>query len=245
MFNLESKSLQLEPHQFWQALHPAGEHAPDRSAGFADVYPAALPDGREIALPVRVLPGGGDRAVASLIVNQASFVVEDALAAIMAEAARALSPDLVVGVPTLGLPLANNVARRLGHGRMVPLGTSRKFWYDDSLSVPLRSITSPGGEKRLYLDPRMRPLLEGRRFVVIDDVVSTGSSLLAVLDLLAAAHLKPAGAIFAMLQGERWKAALAASRWPDLPVRGAIASPLLERGANGRWHPAGNGPVAD
>ena len=204
--------------------------------GFGDLYPAALPDGREIALPIRVLPEGDDRAVASLIVNQASFAVEDALAAVIADKAGSFLPELVVGVPTLGLPLAGNVARRLGHSRMVPLGTSRKFWYEDRLSVPLQSITSPGSGKRLYLDPRMLPVLEGRRFVLIDDVVSTGASLVAALDLLAAAGLRPAAALFAMLQGDAWRARLERSVHAGLSVLGAIATPLLRRGPDDRWH---------
>lgn len=225
----------LAPHQFWQEIHPAETFSTDMETGFVELYPARLPDGRQLALPIRVLPGGTDRAVASLIVNQASFAVEDALADIMADHARAFAPDVIVGVPTLGLPLAANVARRLGHARMVALGTSRKFWYDDTLSEPLRSITSPGGEKRLYLDPRMLPLLQGRRFVLVDDVVSTGASLLSALRLLETAGLKPEAAVFAMLQGDRWAQALV-----DLPIRGAIETPLLRCGGDGRWRKDGS-----
>lgn len=237
LFVPESKSPMLAPHQFWQEIHPAGTIPDDAADGFADLYPAALPDGRQIALPIRVLPGGADRAVASLIVNQASFAVEDSLAEAMTEAARFYSPAVVVGVPTLGLPLAANVARRLSHPRMVALGTSRKFWYDEALSEPLRSITSPGGEKRIYVDPRMLPVLEGRAFVLVDDVVSTGASLVSVLRLLERAGLRPAAAVFAMLQGERWRDALAEAGMADLPIHGAMATPLLARGQDGRWRP--------
>lgn len=222
----------LAPHQFWQEIYDRETFATDTAAGFDGLYPAALADGRQIALPIRVLPGGADRAVASLIINQASFAVEDALAAVMAEHARVFEPEIVVGVPTLGLPLAANVARRLGHPRLVALGTSRKFWYDDDLSEPLRSITTPGGEKRIYLDPRMLPLLEGRRFVLVDDVVSTGASLASVLRLLGKAGLKPAAAIFAMLQGETWR-----QLEGQVAIHGAIATPMLARGSDGRWRP--------
>jgi len=227
--------MPLAPHEFWQEIRSARGFAAEAVPGLSHLFPASLPDGREIALPIRVLPGGNDRAVASLIVNQASFAVEDALADAMTDAARVFAPEVVIGVPTLGLPLAQNVARRLGHPRMVALGTSRKFWYEEALSQPLRSITSPTEGKRIYLDPRMLPLLQGRRFIVVDDVVSTGSSLASVLRLLAGAGLRPQATIVAMLQGERWKATLAQSPFPDMPVLGAIATPLLARGSDGFW----------
>jgi adenine/guanine phosphoribosyltransferase-like PRPP-binding protein len=227
--------MPFAPHEFWQDIHESGGFAGETPGGLSHLYPAALPDGREIALPIRVLPGGDDRAVASLIVNQASFAVEDALAEVMADAARAFAPEIVIGVPTLGLPLAANVARRLGHPRMAPLGTSRKFWYEETLSEPMRSITSPGEGKRIYLDPRMLPLLQGRRFIVVDDVISTGSSLASVLRLLAGAGLEPKAVVVAMLQGERWKATLPQSPFQGLPVLGAIATPLLALGGDGFW----------
>jgi adenine/guanine phosphoribosyltransferase-like PRPP-binding protein len=226
----------FRPHDFWQEIRPAGGFSRQVRGGLSHLYPASLPDGREIALPVRVLPSG-DRAVASLIINQASFAVEDALAGAMAGEARAFAPEVVVGVPTLGLPLAANVARRLGHPRMVALGTSRKFWYDEGLSEPLRSITSPGEGKRIYLDPRMLPLLSGRPFVLVDDVVSTGASILAVLRMLEKAGLRPRAIVVAMRQGNAWHEALAASPFADVPVRAAIATPLLSPGIDGMWHP--------
>jgi adenine/guanine phosphoribosyltransferase-like PRPP-binding protein len=230
--------VSLAPHQFWQEIHPPATFPEDPADGFRDLYPARLPDGRQIALPIRILPGDGTRAVASLIVNQASFAVEDALSEAMTQALRALDADIVIGVPTLGLPLANAVARRLGHPRMVALGTSRKFWYDEGLSEPMSSITSPEQIKRLYLDPRMLPLLRDRRVAVVDDVISSGASMRAVLALLSKASIEPVALVFAMLQTQRWRPVLDALG-PALPakVHGAFGTPLLGRRDDGGWMP--------
>lgn len=214
--------MSLKPHTFWQSFEAPGTHTTAPGTIYRDAYPATLPDGRQLLLPIRDLPDGG--AVASLIVNQAAFVVEDALADIMAQHWRDMAPDAVIGVPTLGLPLANAIARRLGHARMVPLGTSRKFWYTDALSEPISSITSPDKDKSMYLDPRMIPLLEGRKVLLVDDVVSTGTSLAAVLRLLRKADIVPAGIAVAMEQGTRWQSVLPQ---PDL-VRGTFRSPILK-----------------
>lgn len=228
--------MSLPPHEFWQQIYPAGTHDTDERSGFAGAYPAALPDGRQILLPIRVLPGDGKSAVASLIVNQASFKVFDALVDTMAERVRRFRPEIVIGVPTLGLTLAHALAMRLGHERMVALGTSRKFWYDEKLSQPISSITTPDQTKRIYLDPRMLPVLEGRRVLLVDDVVSTGTSSSAVLTLLAEAGIAPVAFAVAMTQGARWQAPLDQLA-PGLPVVSAIASPRLTFSADGRWRP--------
>jgi adenine/guanine phosphoribosyltransferase-like PRPP-binding protein len=215
--------MSLKPHEFWQALDAPGTHETGPGALYHDAFPATLPDGQQLLLPIRDLPGGG--AVASLIVNQAAFAVEDALADIMVAQWCEMELDVVIGVPTLGLPLANAVARRLGHQRMVPLGTSRKFWYTDALSEQMNSITSPDKGKVIYLDPRMVTLLTGRRVLLVDDVVSSGASISAVLRLMGKADIAPVGIAVAMEQGGRWQDALP---HPDL-VRSAIRSPILQK----------------
>ncbi|GLQ55300.1 phosphoribosyltransferase [Devosia nitrariae] len=220
------------PHDFWQAFVPPGTYETDPNAGHEHGFPATLSDGRQLLLPIRVLPGDGQHAVASLIVNQASFAVEDGLAKALAELLAPYAPEVIIGVPTLGLLLASNVARRLGHARMVPLGTSRKFWYQQNLSEPMSSITSPGQAKTLFLDPRMLPLIKGKRVAVVDDVVSSGESMLATLRLLEKVGITPAVIGCAMLQGSAWRDTLAV--WEDRIVS-PLSTPLLVRMPNGRW----------
>ncbi|HEU0221341.1 MAG TPA: phosphoribosyltransferase [Paracoccaceae bacterium] len=226
----------LAPHEFWQQLYPPGS-LPRPPEGYDSLFPASLPDGREIALPIRPLPGGKGEAVASLILNQASFAVEAALVTALTERASPLRLDLVVGLPTLGLALAHDLAKALGHSRYVALGTSRKFWYDSALSEPLASITSPA-EKRLYLDPRLLPLLDGRRLLLVDDVISTGRSMSAGLRLLAKAGAAPVALAVAMVQTRRSEAPLAEHTPRHAPLIAAIETPLLHRTASGRWLPA-------
>lgn len=207
----------------WQAVHS------DLTPGVQpdqETFAAPLGD-RQLLLPIRTLPDGG-RGVASLILNQASFPVLDALADDVTRQLTPYAPDIIIAVPTLGLPLAEGVARRLGHNRLVPLGNSRKFWYDEALSVPMSSITTPGGGKRLYLDPRMVPLLKGR-VAVVDDVLSTGSSMAAVLDVLKIVGTTPVAIGAAMLQGTAWE-----TRVGDIPVHGAIRTPILTK-ADTEW----------
>lgn len=189
-------------------------------------YDAAMPDGRTLRLPLRDL---GETAIAGLIVNQASFAVADALAAFLADALAPMRPEVIVALPTLGHAVGAAVARLLGHTNWVALGTSRKIWYEEALSVPLASITSPGAGRRLWLDPRILPRLAGRRAVLIDDVISTGASMRAGLAVLSAAGITPIAAGVAMAQTSRWRAGWA----PDLPLVSGFATPLFHREGEG------------
>jgi adenine/guanine phosphoribosyltransferase-like PRPP-binding protein len=196
-------------------------------------YPVRLPDGRVLVLPLRQLPTG-DSAVASLIANQASHAVNAALADAMTERARVFGADVVAGLPTLGFAFADLVAERLGHTRFVPFGYSRKFWYDDALSEPVHSITSPDPGKRLRLDPNMLPLLEHRRIVLVDDTISSGATAIAAVRLLQRIGMHVAGIVVAMKQTNRWEVEMAKLPAPP-PVRAVYGCPLFRRGDDGWW----------
>ncbi|TCM60702.1 phosphoribosyltransferase [Rhizobium sp. BK068] len=224
---------ELAAHEFWQEVHNPGTFRSD--GDFSSSYVAELDDGRQLRLPVRVL-ADGQHALASLIVNQASFEVLDLLAQSLAEKLKSFEVEVVAGLPTLGLTLAAAVAQKLGHSRYVPLGTSRKFWYRDDLSMALSSITTPSQQKRLYIDPRMLPLLEGQRVALIDDVISSGTSIISGLQLFAGCGIEPVAIGAAMLQSRRWCGALdaAGSQWRERIV-GVFSTPMLEMTETGTW----------
>ncbi|MFI5015706.1 MAG: phosphoribosyltransferase [Hyphomicrobiales bacterium] len=155
-----------------------------------------------------------------------------------AEGIAPLAPDIIVGLPTLGLALAPPLARRIGHANFVPLGTSRKFWYEDALSEPVSSLTTTGAGRRLFVDPNLVPRLAGRRVVVVDDTISSGSTALATLKLMSRIGAEVSGLAFAMSQGRHWRRALAefGPEWPD-KVSFVFESPHLVLTSEG-WMPA-------
>jgi adenine/guanine phosphoribosyltransferase-like PRPP-binding protein len=211
--------------EYWQQFLPAATGEAD--AEMIDFYDAPMPDGSRLRLPLRDL---GDIAVAGMIANQASFDVAGTIATWMTQSVTPLAPDIVVGLPTLGHVYAGAVAWALGHPNWVALGTTRKLWYDDELSVPLSSITSPQAGRRLWLDPRLLPRLQNRRVLLVDDVISTGASARAGIDLLAEVGITQLAVCVAMAQGNRWQAG-----WPaDIPVIAAFATPLFAR-TNAGW----------
>ena len=216
----------IDPLDYWQELLP-----PDGPTGpiSEESFIVRLPDQRRLLLPIRRLPARPDHGLASLIINQASLTVEHALCQALADRLADERPDIIVAVPTLGLIAGRGVASALGHDRYVPLGTSRKFWYDEALSVPLSSITSPDQSKRLYLDPRLLPLLQGKRIALVDDVISSGTSMMAALDLMAQLDVEVTIIGALMRQTRTWQERLATAR-PELAnsVHGVFDTPLLE-----------------
>lgn len=201
---------------------------------YADRYSVTFGN-RILDLPIRPLPRP-DRALASLIANQASFRVIDGLTAAMAALARPIRPDVIVGLPTLGLAFAPGIARALGHTNFVALGYSRKFWYQDDLSVEIRSVTSPDAAKRLYVDPLILPRLTGKRVLVVDDVASTGASMRAAATLLSKAGVNVVGGVVAMRQGA------ADPAQAPFPIAHVFATPRFTRRADGWWP---DGPAPD
>jgi adenine/guanine phosphoribosyltransferase-like PRPP-binding protein len=215
----------------------AADMASPPAAPYAQNYLLRLPDGDWVELPLVALPPDETTAIASLCITENSFDLEDRLSTAMTALARDLRPDVIVGMPTLGLVLAASVAKKLGHPYYVPLSYSRKFWFDDALSVSVNSITSPGPEKLVYLDPRLLYRLAGKRVVIVEDVISTGTTMLAQLALLAKAGVQVEGIVTAMQESRLWMKRLSAVD-PTYPqrVRSVLRSPLFTRSSAG-WIP--------
>ncbi len=203
---------------------------------YRDYYPVTLRNGARLNLPLEPLPGG-DKAIALLMSNQTPFEVEKELGSLLTQLAAEFSAEVIVGIPTLGLDYARLVARDLGFPNYVALGNSRKFWYSDELSVPVHSVTSPGANKKLYLDPMLVERVAGKRTLIVDDVINTGGSAAAAIELLQAAGALVIGLCVILIEGEAWKDPLSAFSpdWPDR-VRGLGNIPIFKRTTDG-WVP--------
>jgi adenine/guanine phosphoribosyltransferase-like PRPP-binding protein len=215
-------------------LHPAS--APPATVGaatFQSHYPVRLADGSFLELPLRPLPGGA-QAIALLMSNQTPFAVEDALGSALTKLTARFEPQAIVGVPTMGLDYARIVARGLGFPHYTAMGLSRKFWYDEELSQRMSSSTSPDQVKSVYLDPALLERVAGRRVVVVDDVINTGSTAAAVLPLLLRAGAKVEAIVTALTEGYAWRETLGAEWAAKVVGLGHI--PIFDRAGDG-WRP--------
>lgn len=151
------------------------------------------------------------RAIALLMDIEMGLAFGDRVGKALAAGFAALKPDVVVGSATLGIPVAMDVSRHLGLDKYVILQKSPKFHLADALEEPVRSVTTDVPQ-RLLLDRRQIPLLQGRRVVVVDDVIATGASMAAAMRLVRRAGAQIVGLGTILTEGTAWREALA-PRW--------------------------------
>ena len=204
---------------------------------YQGVFPVKLSDGDWVELPFLALPPDFTTAIAYLCITENSFELEDRLSSAMADLVRPLVAEIVVGMPTLGMVVAASVAKKLGHDRYVPLSYSRKFWFEDELSIPVNSITTPVQPKTVFIDPRLIERLEGKRVLLVEDVISTGGTVAAELALMKKLGADVVGVVTAIKETRVWHDKLAAidPAYPAL-VRAPIRCPLFRR-SDGGWVP--------
>jgi adenine phosphoribosyltransferase len=125
----------------------------------------------------------------------------------LADRFRGAAVDIVVAPATLGIPLAIEATRALGLDDYLILQKSPKIHLRDALSERTSAITS-AGEQRLLLDRARLPAVAHRRVLLLDDVVSTGSSIGAAIRLLERAEAELVGVGALLTEGDAWPQAL-------------------------------------
>ena len=90
--------------------------------------------------------------------------------------------DYIVTPEAKSIPLAYEMSRQTGKPYFV-VRKKAKLYMQNPVSVTVKSITT-ASEQQLILDGAEGEQLRGKRCVIIDDVISTGESLLAVEKLV-------------------------------------------------------------
>lgn len=186
-----------------------------------------------VALPL--VPINDTLAISLLMVIDMGVKFGERTGKALAAKLAAAKPDVVVGTATLGIPVAIEVSRHLGLDQYVILQKSPKIHLGDALVETVQSVTS-SGQQRLLLDRRAVPLLKGKRVVVVDDVVCTGSSLAATLRLVRQAGGDVAGVGVILTEGHEWRAPLgddaktlvALGHIPQFRIEGGRATAIAE-----------------
>ena len=92
---------------------------------------------------------------------------------------RAPEYDYIITAEAKGIPLAHEMARQAGDKKYILARKGPKLYMKDLFSVTVQSITT-AREQKLYLDGSDAKLMEGKKVLLVDDVISTGESLRAL-----------------------------------------------------------------
>jgi adenine phosphoribosyltransferase len=121
----------------------------------------------------------------------------------LASKLREYQPEVIVTAEAKSIPLAHALSVEM-HLPYIVLRKSYKPYMGDALQSETLSITT-GKPQTLFLDEKDRPLVVGKRVAIVDDVISTGSTLQGMRLILSKAggNVVVEGAIFT--EGDRAK----------------------------------------
>ena len=112
--------------------------------------------------------------------------------------------DYMITAEAKGIPLIHEMARQSGRNTYILARKGPKLYMRDVLDVAVRSITT-AKEQHLYLDGEDAAKMKGKRILIVDGVISTGESLLAIERLVEAAGGIVAGRMAILAEGEAQK----------------------------------------
>lgn len=136
--------------------------------------------GRKEDLPV--LQIGEDLKIAFFNLHGAQNLTEYC-GAKLAEKIKETGAEAVITAESKGLQLAHCVAKNLGQDFYAVARKSKKLYMQDGIQATVKSITT-AGEQTLYLSKHDVDLLKGKKVAIVDDVISTGGSLLGLEKLV-------------------------------------------------------------
>lgn len=109
--------------------------------------------------------------------------------------------DIIITAESKGIPLAYEFAKQAGMNDYIVARKSAKLYMENIITTDVNSITT-SGLQTLCLGQREADKLKGKRVLIIDDVISTGASVLSVEALVRRAGGNIAGKAAVLAEGE-------------------------------------------
>ena len=109
--------------------------------------------------------------------------------------------DYIITAEAKGIPLAHEMARQSGAAKYFLARKGPKLYMAGVFESSVKSITT-AKEQKLYLDTADAALMKGKRILIVDDVISTGESLLALEALVEKAGGIIAGRMAVLAEGD-------------------------------------------
>ena len=109
--------------------------------------------------------------------------------------------DMIITAESKGIPLAYEMCRISGKNRYVLARKSVKLYMKNIVKCETQSITT-SAKQTLYIDGDDAEFMRGKRVLIVDDVISTGGSLLSLENLVKTAGGNVVGKMTVLAEGE-------------------------------------------
>ena len=138
-----------------------------------------------------------------------------ACASALIEKTKNIDYDIILTAETKSIPLAYEFSAQTNKPYVV-LRKSYKFYMGEAIKAETLSITT-GAPQTLFLDEKDHQLIKGKKILVVDDVVSTGSTLDGMRSIVAQAKASIAGEVAILTEGddeEHWNGIISLGHLP-------------------------------
>lgn len=112
--------------------------------------------------------------------------------------------DYMIAPEAKAIPLIHEMARQSGRNDYLLVRKNKKAYMQSVFEVEVQSITTAGTQK-LYMDGADAEKMNGKRVLVLDDVISTGESIKAVEKLVEKAGGIVVGRMAVLAEGDAAK----------------------------------------
>lgn len=145
-----------------------------------------------------IIPISDELSIASFVILGDTELVCAAAAALVEK----LPPvDYLITAEAKGIPLIQEMSRILGMPRYFVARKSIKAYMENPVVIDCDSITT-SGKQVLCLDKNDAAKIAGKRIAIVDDVISTGHSLMAVETLVSQAMGDIVAKVAILAEGE-------------------------------------------
>lgn len=137
-----------------------------------------------------------------------------ACAKALAEKIKSVGYDVIVTAESKSIPLVHEISVVTGNPYVV-LRKTYKPYMGKALQAETLSITT-GEPQVLFLDEKDRELIKGKRVIIVDDVISTGSTLQGMRMILnkAGANVVAEASIFTEGERAKWSSIISLGHLP-------------------------------
>jgi adenine phosphoribosyltransferase len=112
--------------------------------------------------------------------------------------------DVMITAESKGIPLIHQMCSLSGKNRYVLARKSVKLYMKNVIKCETQSITT-AAKQTLYIDGDDGEYLKGKRVLIVDDVISTGGSLLSLENLVLQAGGTVVGKMAILAEGDAIK----------------------------------------